>query len=110
MIKILINACKKRMRNWYGREEGPISEKWKYDEGEERTEEVILSHEPDYTDRPAVQAAMEVLSEEERMIVALYVLGGYKGEEIGEMLHLKHSTVRSKYHRALGKMKKQLEV
>lgn len=110
MIKILINTCKKRMKNWYGREEVPISEKRQYDEDEERTEEVILSHEPDYTDRPALQAAMEVLSEEERIIVVLYVLGGYKGEEIAQMLQLKHSTVRSKYHRALGKMKKQLEV
>ena len=110
ITKILVNTCKKRMKNWYGRDEVSISEKRQYGEDEERMEEVILSHEPDYTDRPAIQAAMEILSEEERMIVALYVLGGYNGEEIGQMLQLKHSTVRSKYHRALGKMKKQLEV
>ncbi len=108
MIKILVNTCKKRMKSWYGRDEVSISEKSQSDENGK--EEVVLSHEPDYTDRPAIQAAMEVLSEEERMIVALYVLGGYKGEEISQMLQLKHSTVRSKYHRALGKMKKQLEI
>lgn len=106
IIKILANTCKKRLKNWYGRDEVSISEKSQSDVNEE----VVLSHEPDYTDRPAVQAAMEVLTEEERMIVALYVLGGYKGEEISQILQLKHSTVRSKYHRALGKMKKQLEI
>lgn len=108
IIKILVNTCKKRMKSWYGKDEVLIKEE-KSDDGEVK-EEVILSHEPDYTDRLAVQAAMSVLSEQERMIVALYVLGGYKGEEISQILQLKHSTVRSKYHRALGKMKKQLEI
>ena len=98
------------MKKWYGKDEISISDGNDNDDNWNTKAEVLLSHEPDYTDRPAVQAAMESLSEEERMIVALYVLGGYKGEEISKMLQLKHSTVRSKYHRALGKMKKQLEL
>ena len=107
ITRILVNNCKKRMKSWYGKEEIPISEDANMD-GIGINDEA-LKHEPDYTDRPAVQAAIKVLSEEERLIVALYVLGGYKGEEISQMLQLKHSTVRSKYHRALGKMKKQLD-
>lgn len=110
IIRILVNTCKKRMKKWYGKDEVSISEANRNENVVNTREEVLLSHEPDYTDRPAVQAAMSVLSEEERMIVAFYVLGGYKGEEIGQMMNLKHSTVRSKYHRALGKMKKQLEL
>ena len=108
MIKILVNTCKKRMKNWYGKENVSISEN-KEKEGK-NLEQSILNYEPDYTNGPAVQAAMEVLSEEERMIVALYVFSGYKGEEISQIMQIKHSTVRSKYHRALGKMKKQLEM
>jgi len=47
-------------------------------------------------------------SEEERQIVALAVFGGYKGEEIAAMLHMKHSTVRSKYRRALKKLERNI--
>ena len=108
MIKILVNTCKKRMKKWYGKETVSISEN-KGGEGN-HLEHGVLNYEPDYTNALAVQAAMEVLSEEERMIVALYVFSGYKGEEISQIMQIKHSTVRSKYHRALGKMKKQLEV
>lgn len=39
------------------------------------------------------------------MIVALCVFGGYREREIASMLNQNYSTVRSKYHRALKKMK-----
>ena len=51
---------------------------------------------------------LAVLSEEERKIVALAVFGGYKGEEIAKMMHARHSTIRSKYRRALKKLEKSL--
>ena len=51
-----------------------------------------------------VQKAFFVLSEEEQMIVALSVFGGYKSEEIAETMKLKSGTVRSKLSRALDKM------
>ena len=44
------------------------------------------------------------MSEEEQMIVALSVFGGYKSEEIAETMKLKSGTVRSKLSRALDKM------
>ncbi len=96
IIKILVNCCRRRMKTWYRKEE--------------ELEKANLHHEPDYITRPAIQAALSVLSEEERLIIALYVFGGYKGEEISQMLQKNHNTIRSKYHRALDKMKKQLEV
>lgn len=95
IIKILINCCKKRMKTWFRKNE--------------ELEKINLHHEPDYVTGPAIEAALAVLSEEERLIVALYISGGYKGEEISRILHKKHSTIRSKYHRALEKMRKQLE-
>jgi len=95
IIKILINCCKSRMRKWFQKQE--------------TLDDTELYHEPDYLTIPIVETAMDVLEEEERLIVALYIYGGYKGEEISRMIHKKHSTVRSKYHRALYKMKKYLE-
>ena len=64
--------------------------------------------EPALEDGTAVQDLLAVLSGEERQIVVLSVFGGYKGEEIAKLLHMKHSTVRSKYRRALKKMEQQL--
>ena len=49
------------------------------------------------------------LSGEERLIVVMTVFGGYKGEEIARILHRKHSTVRTKYRRALKKLGQELE-
>ena len=95
ITKILVNCCKKRMKIWYRKEEA--------------LEEKILYHEPDYISKQAIHEAFTVLSKEERLIIALYVFGGYKGEEISQILQKNHNTIRSKYHRALGKLKKQLE-
>lgn len=95
ITKILVNTCKSKMKSWFKRHEN--------------SEEADLSYEQDLSLRPALEAALKILNSEERLIVALYVFGGYKGEEISKMLKLNHSTLRSKYHRALLKMKKQLE-
>ena len=40
--------------------------------------------------------------------MALTVFGGYKGEEIAKMTRQKHSTIRSKYRRALKKLEQKL--
>ena len=64
--------------------------------------------EPKLEDDTMTQNLLSVLSDEERKIVVLFVFGGYKGEEIAKMLHMKHSTVRSKYRRALKKMEEYI--
>ena len=66
------------------------------------------SFEPKLEDMTMALDLLSVLSEEERQIVVLSVFGGYKGKEIADILHMKHSTVRSKYRRALKKMEQQL--
>lgn len=98
MIKILVNTCKKRMRSWFRKEA-----EWTDDVSEQRC------HTPDYSLGPAMTAAFGALNREERLIVVLYVLGGYKGTEIAQILGKKHSTIRSKYRRALEKLREQLQ-
>lgn len=58
---------------------------------------------------PELEEALAILSPEDKDIVLLSVVAGYKTREIAEMLHLNHATVRSKLSRALAKMKTFLE-
>lgn len=60
-------------------------------------------------DRMVLETAMNVLGQEEREIVILHAVSGYKHKEIAEMLDLPEGTVLSKYKRALGKLKKEIE-
>ena len=58
---------------------------------------------------PELEEALAILSEEDRDIVLLSVVSGYKTREIAQMLGINHATVRSKLSRALAKMKDFLE-
>ena len=59
-------------------------------------------------DRIALNEALKELSDEERRVVLLHSVAGLKHSEIATVLGLPTSTVRSKYHRALKKLKKLL--
>lgn len=56
-------------------------------------------------DRLALTACMERLSDEERQIVVLHAVAGFRHREIAQVLQLPLATVLSKYHRALKKLK-----
>ena len=94
IFKILVNQCNSFLRKH-------ISHK---------TEELTVEQKTDQElgDTVIVNEMLAVLSEEERKIVVLAVFGGYKGEEIAKMMHARHSTIRSKYRRALKKLEKSL--
>lgn len=101
IMQILVNRCKKRMKTWFRREEDIDS--IFVSQGQQ------LSEEPDFAMSSAVKQVFFELNEEERFIVALSVFGGYTSEEIAAMLDKNHSTIRSKYRRALQKMRERLE-
>ena len=94
IFKILVNQCNSFLRKH-------ISEK---------TTETVTepSYYPELGDVLIVKNMLSELSEEERKIVVLTVFGGYKGEEIAKMMHMRYSTVRSKYRRALKKLENKL--
>lgn len=102
MMRILVNHCKKRMKIWFRREE-PMDSLTESVQNE-------LCRELDMAEISAVKQVFWELEEEERFIVALSVLGGYTSQEIAYILHKNHSTVRSRYRRALQKMREKLEV
>lgn len=63
----------------------------------------------DHSDEALVlRQAIRILSAEEREIVLLHAVSGLKHREIAAMLDRPLSTVLSKYHRALGKLKAAL--
>ena len=98
IFTILVNVCKKRLKK---QARQTVKEDAAFFEREEETE---LGKSPEYELYMDLKKAFSVLSEEERAVIGLSVFSGYRSEEIGRMLGLKDSTVRSKRKRALRKM------
>ncbi len=100
MFTILSNRCKRMQRS--GQKEIPRQDGAPAAGGRQE------GHEPDYAQWHDVRRAFGELDEEERIIVAFSVFGGYRSEEIGQMLDKNAATVRSKKCRALEKMRSAL--
>ncbi|MBQ8803830.1 MAG: RNA polymerase sigma factor [Tyzzerella sp.] len=60
-------------------------------------------------DRHLLEAALNILTDEERHIILLHAVSGLKHREIAELLDMALATVLSKYHRALKKLRKYIE-
>jgi len=95
IFAILVNQCKTQLRKRGSRQ------------AEELKEEP--SYHPKLEDGVITGELLSVLNQEERLIVVLAVFGGYKGEEIARILHRRHSTIRSKYRRALKKLEQRIQ-
>lgn len=72
---------------------------------EEAESSLTLSLEASMEDRAIVAACLKKLSDEERQIVVLHAVSGFKHRETAEFLKLPLPTVLSKYHRALKKLR-----
>lgn len=60
-------------------------------------------------DKIILNIAFKQISDEERKIIVLHVVGGLKYREIAKILDLPLATVLSKYHRAIRRMKELLK-
>ena len=97
IFRILVNRCKSCLRK-RKRKELPLEE----------ISEMCRPETAELSSQTEVLELLSVLKEEERLIVVLTVFGGYKGQEIARLLKKKHSTIRSKYRRALKKLEQEL--
>lgn len=95
IFKILTNKCKRKMKE-YAVKNIPL-------------EDIYIHMQTDLEEAFDLRIAFMQLPKQERTIVVLSVFAGYSSGEIGKILHLKSSTVRSKLSRALAKMKIKLE-
>lgn len=64
---------------------------------------------PDVEERQLLRGALARLGKEEREIVLLHAVTGLKHREIAQLLELPLSTVLSKYHRGLKKLRAQMK-
>lgn len=67
-----------------------------------------FSYISDPEDQLVLQSALKILSNEETEIILLHAISGFTHREIAKSLDLNLSTVLSKYHRGLKKLKKYL--
>ena len=110
LFKILSNKCRKRLKSDVERNRN--HSRGFGDEVEQNKVPDISDGkdlEKEATDREWVRDAFSVLTDEERYIVNSFLLAGYRGEEIAGSLGIGASTLRSKYRRALMKMRKRLD-
>ena len=99
ILTIVRNLCLNRIRAGKVCEELP-----EYDDlaGSSNDSDRVL-------DRMVLETAMSILDAEERQIVILHAMTGFKHREIAEILDLPTGTVLSKYNRAMKKMRKEME-
>ncbi len=90
MFTVLSSKCKRIIKRYY---KDDLLE----------TDETSIS--ADLDEHMDLKLAFAVLDGESRMIVSLNVLGGYNSDEIARILKLNRNTVRTKYSRALEKLK-----
>ncbi|MGN0242634.1 MAG: RNA polymerase sigma factor [Lachnospiraceae bacterium] len=101
IFTIARNLCLMKMRTNQRVSDTPL-------EDLEGTAELTSSGDFHSEDRIVLEAALQILSQQEREIVMLHAVSGLKHHEIASSLSLPLSTVLSKYNRALKKLKKNL--
>lgn len=83
----------------------------RFSSGEElhMEDHVEYSYVTEMTDRLVLETAMNILTERERQILLLHLVGGVRHRELAAGLGLPLSTVLSCYNRTLKKLKRYLE-
>ena len=100
ILTIVRNLCLQRLRDCRKTQEAP-AEDWE--------SQLPSDHGISVEDRTVLRTCLQQLNDEERQIVALHAVSGFKHREIAALLNLPLSTVLSKYHRALKKLKEYLQ-
>ena len=81
--------------------------KEKKEQKQEIEKEQIINSSISEEDKIMLKILIEVLSDEERQIMIMHLIGNLKHKEIAQILDLKLSTTLSKYHRAIKKLRLQ---
>lgn len=95
IFRIMMNKIRKKRGSYIGE---PL----------QLNEEISASLQTDADEKAALWKAMQSLQEEDRAILILDVINGYRSDEIGRMLNLNPNTVRSRKQRAMLKLRRLL--
>ncbi len=72
-------------------------------------ENILVAEQEDITNKLLLECILQSLTDEERQIFVLHSVKELKFREIGEIISMKESTVISKYHRAMKKVREKFE-
>jgi RNA polymerase sigma-70 factor (ECF subfamily) len=100
VFTITRNLAMSKIRTWNKTEAVPA---------ENFEDDLSFSYVTDSEDKFVLQAALKILDLEEREIILLHAVSGFKHREIAENLGLSLGTVLSKYNRGLNKLRKHLK-
>ena len=95
IFRILMNKIKRRRKSYIS-------------ETVELEPDAVSSGREDRDEAVALRQALAGLPKEDRSIIVLDILGGYRSDEIGKMLGMNPNTVRSRKLRALEKLRSVL--
>lgn len=98
IMTIAKNLCLMQLRR-QGKTE-PLDETW--------DQPVSWREDATVTDRIVLRQCMQRLTDQERQIVVLHAVAGFKHREISQLLDMNLATVLSKYHRAIRKLRESL--
>lgn len=93
-FKILSVKCKRKIKEYYKKLPENLNNSTNFKEVDESLD---------------LQKSLFSLPPDDRMIISLTVFGGYNSKEIAKILKINHNTVRSKYSRALKKMRNMIK-
>ena len=96
IFRILMNKLKRRRKSYIG-------------EAVELNEAISPSLDPSSDEGIALRSALDRLPGQDREIIVLDVLGGYRSDEIGKMLGMNPNTVRSRKLRAFERLRTMLK-
>ena len=68
-------------------------------------DDLVFASNDNHDDKLLVKYLLDKLTKEEREIVILHIVNGFRFHEIAKLLNLKLSTTLSKYHRAIKRIK-----
>ena len=68
-------------------------------------DEIDFITKPNHDDKILIEYLLNNLNDDERNIIVLHAMNGFKFHEIAKILDLKLTTTLSKYHRAIKKLK-----
>jgi len=95
-FKILSAKCKRKIKEYY---ENPL-------EYNEKLQQTSLTYDMNNIEMSVdLQRAFSTLVPEDRMIISLTVFGGYNSKEIAKIIGMNSNTVRSRYARALERLR-----
>lgn len=94
LVRILINNCKNLLRQNGRADSVEDVEGLQREQERDENAQAFLDY-------------LYPLGEEERFIMILFYVWGFRTREIGEILHIKETTVKAKLQRSRGKIKKE---